>query len=509
MAQNRLLVFVLVVLMIVGLLITLPVVRNYISQILQQYIFQGTAINEPQLSDRENDKKVCGLCHSDKSRDFLKKYQHSPFTKWYCTDCHVPHAVGTGRHEYIVELDQLCFTCHFNRLDQTVYTYQHKPYQLGHCVDCHDPHASDYKYLLRTSPHTLCTTCHKMDLVYDFKFKHKPYEIGACSDCHTPHASKYVGMTKLPGKQLCFTCHYDRQNELFLPVQHKPFQTGECINCHGPHATPVQKLLLVPENALCLICHVGLGERLRKGEVHTPVKQKCTNCHLPHASSKQALLPETRTNLCYLCHSDIRPEFQKISHHPVGNGLLECDGCHDPHVGAGPKLVRKIGNELCYICHLGLKNSYQKLQHATKAVGRGGLGACTNCHVPHGSEWKPLLVREQEPLCITCHTQINKYGYNHPAGRKYRDAWHGGIVHCTSCHGPHGTPFSHFTLIQYDGLCFKCHGKKIPGTENFSIHTLIPPRNEKKVNSIKTDVPQYIQEPISKTVNKKVKVFKR
>lgn len=509
MGQNRFLVVGLTFLILISVLISFPVLRHYVSDLLHQFILQDASVDEPKLSQRENDKKVCGLCHSDKSRDFIKKYQHAPFAKWYCSDCHVPHNVGTGKHKYVVDLDQLCFTCHFNRLDKSTYPYQHKPYQMGRCVDCHDPHASDHQHLLRSSPQTLCTACHKMDLVYNFKYKHKPYEIGACSDCHVPHASKYKGMTKLPGKQLCYTCHYDRKNELKLPVQHKPYNTGECTNCHGAHATPSPKLLLIPGNGLCLACHVGLGERLKTGFVHAPVKQKCTNCHLPHASAKPALLPASRTDLCYMCHFRIKEEFKKPSRHPVGNGLLHCDGCHDPHVAPQKKLLRKPGNELCYICHLGLKSTYEKLKHATKARGRGGLGACTNCHVPHGSYWKPLIWDKQEPLCNSCHSDIGLARYSHPVGEKYTDAWHGGKMHCSSCHGPHGTNVRKFLLISKDGLCLKCHGSKIKNSNNYDVHRLIPPRNEKKDSGIKTKVPDYQKEPISKTINKQVRTFKR
>lgn len=508
MGQNKILVYGLILLMIVGIIISFPAIRDYISQFLQHYMMSAQ-VTGPSLFDRDSDKEVCGLCHSDKSRDFSKKYQHAPFAKWYCTDCHVPHNVGTGKHEYVVDLDRLCFTCHFNKLDNKTYKYQHKPYEMGHCVDCHDPHASDYEHLLRTSPQTLCTTCHKMDLVYNFKYKHKPYENGNCTDCHLPHASKYKGMTKLPGKQLCFTCHYDRKNELMLPVQHKPYSNGECTNCHGAHATPAPKLLLVPGNSLCLSCHVGLGQKMKNGYVHDPVKQRCTNCHVPHASAKPKLLPKTGTNLCYSCHSSLRTDFQKTSHHPVGNGLMDCTGCHDPHVGQGKNLEKKKGNELCYTCHLGLKYTYEQLKHATKAKGRGGIGACTNCHYPHGSQYKPLLLSEQEQLCNSCHVSIGKATYNHPVGKKYTDAWHGGEMHCSSCHGPHGTNKPYFLILTKDGLCLKCHGKKIPNTNYWDVHRTIEPRNEKKDSGITTKIITDLNNGKSKTIDIKVKDYRR
>lgn len=511
MGINRILVYVLLFLMFIGILVTLPTVRNQVSQFFRQTVLNDQSDTRPRLTERESDKKACGLCHTELSQDdFNRKNQHAPFVKWYCTDCHTPHSAGNGKSQFIVDVNKLCSTCHFNRMEESIYKYQHKPYQLGYCTDCHDPHSSDNSHLLRVSPANLCTTCHKMDLVYNFPNKHKPYEIGACADCHSPHASKNRGLTKLPGKELCYSCHYDRLNENEMPVQHKPFQTGECVNCHGPHAAPGDKLLLLSGNSLCLACHQGMAERLQNGNIHAPVKDKCTNCHVPHASEKPALLPETRSNLCFQCHSDLKKDFEKMSRHPVGNGSLECDGCHDPHVGKGDKLLKKQGNQLCYTCHLGLEDTYEKLKHATKAEGRGGLGACTNCHLPHGSDYKPLLLDKQEPMCDNCHTYVGRAMINHPYGEKYDDPWRGGVMHCTSCHGPHGTANEKFTLLPDDALCLKCHGKKAKDNpDKYNVNRKISPLNEPKEKSIDSRVPDYDKAPISKTVNRPAKVYKK
>ncbi len=109
MGRNRILVFGLLLLMVVGILISLPAVRKQVSQMIQSMQASPPAVG-PKLADRESDQKVCGICHSDKSRDFNKKFQHAPFVKWYCKDCHAPHLVGTGKHENVVPINQLCST---------------------------------------------------------------------------------------------------------------------------------------------------------------------------------------------------------------------------------------------------------------------------------------------------------------------------------------------------------------------------------------------------------------
>jgi predicted CXXCH cytochrome family protein len=98
-------------------------------------------------------------------------------------------------------------------------------------------------------------------------------------------------------------------------------------------------------------------------------------------------------------------------------------------------------------------------------------------------------MEKQEPMCNKCHEKIAKARINHPFGEKYQDPWHGGTLHCTSCHGPHGTEHEAFTLLPKDGFCLKCHGEKIKESDYFSVHLKIEPRNEPKDKTIDTKVP--------------------
>ena len=146
MGRNKILTFGIMLLVLIGLIYSFPAIKDMLSEYFKSYI--ETRAGRPQLPMRENDKNECGYCHSDKHRDFSKKYQHAPFANWFCKDCHATHTVGSGKYEYVVEIDKLCTTCHFNRKQSSVYSYQHMPYEKGHCTDCHDPHASDYEHLL-------------------------------------------------------------------------------------------------------------------------------------------------------------------------------------------------------------------------------------------------------------------------------------------------------------------------------------------------------------------------
>lgn len=479
MGRSEIIILALLLVVTVVAAVSTTTVKDMISDVIIDWTYgnkDAQGVKDQSRQADGGDKKVCGTCHSDKSNEFKKRYQHAPFVRWQCTDCHIPHTLGTGKYEFVVQIDKLCSSCHFDRKGEMKMSSQHKPFGAGRCTDCHDPHASDYPKQLILPQKQLCATCHNVNMKWDFAVKHPPFAKGNCTDCHSPHASASQSLTKLPGKQLCFTCHYDGQNELTLPVKHKPFDQGECANCHGPHATPNQKLLLLPTEQLCFSCHVDKASEKEVGYQHKPFATGgCVGCHVPHGSENDNLIKRKNSDLCYMCHPALQAQFTDTpSHHPVGNGLLECSGCHDPHSGPGPKMTRGEGNNLCYICHSQLKDTFEKLAHATKAEGKAGKGRCLNCHVPHSSNNKPLLWKEQEETCYTCHGKIAKAAVTHPVGGEYTDPWNGGMMHCTSCHVPHGNENPKFTRAAKNSLCLRCHGKEVNDRlRKFEIHRLV------------------------------------
>lgn len=494
MGRFQIIISSLIAIIIILALTMLPQLRVITADLINRLPFLNEEGVKPATSEQTgtNDKKVCGICHYDKSQDFKKRYQHAPFANWHCTDCHLPHTAGQTKAEFVVQIDRLCASCHFDRKGESNMPVQHRPFNKGRCIDCHDPHSSDYPKMLLVDQRRLCQTCHTMNLNYaNLPYKHAPFSKGFCSDCHTPHASMTRGLTILPEEKLCFSCHYDRLAERNAAVQHKPFAQGKCVDCHGPHATSGEKLLLLPKDKICFSCHADKLRESKKGYQHDPfVKGNCSDCHVPHGSANEALTIKPQSNLCYYCHPQYKKVFQGPSSHPVGNGLLECYGCHDPHSGPGKRMTIKEGNNLCYTCHLGLEGSYEQLAHATKAKGRAGKGSCLNCHVPHSGPVRPLLPRNQDKVCGECHDNIIKRRINHPVGTKYPDAWHGGVMMCTSCHGPHGTPYKKFTLLPGDGLCIKCHGVERVKGKGYEVHRLVKNKGESKPKLIKTMVPK-------------------
>ncbi|MEI6749392.1 MAG: cytochrome c3 family protein, partial [Bacteroidota bacterium] len=129
--------------------------------------------------------------------------------------------------------------------------------------------------------------------------------------------------------------------------------------------------------------------------------------------------------------------------------------------------------ELCFTCHESVKNEIDTLRNVHQAIITEKL--CINCHSPHSSDEKKLLVSEQKKLCLSCHnkdatadgkktTNIKKLMASakviHPALEN------GG---CVVCHKPHGSSNNYLLISAFPrgnyapatvdnyALCWECH----------------------------------------------------
>lgn len=83
------------------------------------------------------------------------------------------------------------------------------------------------------------------------------------------------------------------------------------------------------------------------------------------------------------------PNDQAVSTHgPYEAGA--CDTCHERANARDPGKALKVTNDLCFDCHDDFKaGSPVKLE---KAKHPAGGTACTNCHNPHNSRKRKLLM---------------------------------------------------------------------------------------------------------------------
>ena len=174
---------------------------------------------------------------------------------------------------------------------------------------------------------------------------------------------------------------------------------------------------------------------------------------------------------CSSCHEDLA---KKFSHNP--HQILEtsekkgwkdqsCESCHGPgqaHVDAGDgsqifaftKVSAREVSKKCLTCHAKTE------AHAggpTSLHGKNQL-ACTECHSVHQpKESLHLLTEKSDPLCITCHKEMQA-----AFAKPFRHRLQEGAIHCVDCHAPHGglNPRQMNTARGNEVACAKCHSDK-------------------------------------------------
>ncbi|MFZ4521376.1 MAG: cytochrome c3 family protein [Bacteroidales bacterium] len=190
---------------------------------------------------------------------------------------------------------------------------------------------------------------------------------------------------------------------------------------------------------------------------------------------------------CTDCHASF-PEKQ-IMHAPVKEGCITCHltdvNEHPGDTSQGLQLSNKVP-ELCFSCHAELKQDIDtaRLVHRATVTKR----RCLNCHAPHSSDEKKLLVRNKKELCLTCHNKDLA-----PNGTKILNIQqllkNSSVIHpalaggCTSCHKPHSSTENFLLISAYPSgqyapgkkdnyaICWECHDSDLLELETTSTST--------------------------------------
>ena len=195
---------------------------------------------------------------------------------------------------------------------------------------------------------------------------------------------------------------------------------------------------LAAEDTNCLTaeCHKEFKKMKR---IHAPVEDDCTTCHEKTGDHKFKFAD--RANLCTECHDDKKQG--KQVHEAVSSG--DCTDCHNPHGGDYKSLLKtKRVDTLCFECH-EQEPMGKKFVHGPNASGN-----CALCHEPHASDHKPLLIASKETICVRCHTDKDFSG----GGKHMHSPMKQG---CSGCHSPHSSDFKYQLLKASENLCGKCH----------------------------------------------------
>ncbi len=147
--------------------------------------------------------------------------------------------------------------------------------------------------------------------------------------------------------------------------------------------------------------------------------------------------------MCFQCHP--RAKFLKgRPHAPVLKG--ECVQCHQPHVSKFKKLLVKEPPDLCYSCHKKVK---EELTSAVLVHPPFRQGACLRCHEAHTAPGSGLLKGSLNKVCFTCHKDLKrKFSHVHAPFGQGR---------CLACHEPHASGDRRLLKRKGAQLCLSCH----------------------------------------------------
>ncbi len=200
----------------------------------------------------------------------------------------------------------------------------------------------------------------------------------------------------------CVLCHSQRQNA------GTPKNLSCAVQCHAPISTPdgskpIDSPITKPSQ-VCFECHKANFTRQKH---HYPAATGlCTTCHTVNPShltdkSKASVTTDKSNESCLKCHSkmDTHSEVHKV----LITKANACIYCHDPHGSTANYFTRDKMPELCLDCHGDLLHDNAVSLHGIIPGTDDNKRSCANCHSPHSSDVKPLLLKEKKSLCIDCH----------------------------------------------------------------------------------------------------------
>jgi predicted CXXCH cytochrome family protein len=154
----------------------------------------------------------------------------------------------------------------------------------------------------------------------------------------------------------------------------------------------------------CLSCH---GDLVNKTVVHPDLATTCDICHTstgeehPKSGKKGFSLSENIPVLCFNCHSDFQENFEKYTVvHGAVKDKISCMNCHNPHSSIEKKLLLTSSNNLCLKCHnKTIRNGQHNIANIGQVISRAKSihppvesDGCVTCHNPHFSEKRALLI---------------------------------------------------------------------------------------------------------------------
>lgn len=263
----------------------------------------------------------------------------------------------------------------------------------------------------------------------------------------------------------CLACHTERIPQLDQAAVHNPFLLRECTVCHTPHGEEVERTTYEGasrtwQRVRTLAEWLPLKWFFDMYDSVTGVTGSDQGGDVVSTTTEQIKGAESNLvapvdELCWICHGNLGDELgMSYTHAPFEGG--HCTNCHDPHASDFRVLLVQDETDLCVTCH-PVADEMGRDQLHPPFEGR----FCTNCHNPHASEYRGILVDNQRDLCFTCHPSV--------APLSLKAVQHNPFLYdnCTGCHEPHGSDSRPLLIDAQPDLCYMCH----PGIETDFLKT--------------------------------------
>ncbi len=243
-----------------------------------------------------------------------------------------------------------------------------------------------------------------------------------CATCHSPHARQGSGLLREPVPELCFQCHGPRQvfpamstyiYDEFQKKYHHP--VSETASLHRLNEDYPERDASKPRHVSCLDCH----------NVHTSTPDEPFRSVPGYSIYGRKVRAKKDSELCYKCHgeSENRP--------PESENMRDLFDPMNPSFHPVEDIARNLSPSL-----------YPDLT--------GKTISCTDCHNPHGSDYKGMLKKryslEDAPetsdtyaLCYSCHRRTEVLSDRTFPWHRLHVVYQS--ISCNACHDPHGSPF--------------------------------------------------------------------
>ena len=191
----------------------------------------------------------------------------------------------------------------------------------------------------------------------------------------------------------------------------------------------------------------------------------CSLCHKSGDVQNPGPINMKVNELCLSCHEDYQSVLaRKYGHIPAKES---CTNCHNPHNSKERKLLVEETGTLCLTCHNAMKEQLATLNVKHDALTQGAQ--CANCHNPHGANVEHLLIQMPMQLCLQCHAKDDIVDHD---GKKLTNMkrlldqnpkHHGPVAaeDCSACHNPHAGKNFRLLTIEYPATFYSPYDAKL------------------------------------------------